>query len=155
MCIAANKSMTNGLIPRIAGITKTATNHMKPDGWNFLSWQPTCDLLEQAERIQRNYLRVVIESHCQSSYSCPGTWARALNDLETGETWWVMSALPGLEPDQIDVRLEGNQLRMRAHACRPHAARRCTDIAGDPAGTLRAPVEFNQGGLSYGWEDSF
>ncbi len=83
---------------------------MKPAGWNFLLWQHACDLLEQAERIQRNYLRVVISSHCQSSYSRPGTWVPPLNVLETGKTWWVMSALPGVEPDQIDVRLEGDQL---------------------------------------------
>lgn len=83
---------------------------MKPRHWDFLFWQEASDLMEQAERIQRNFLQVVVGSHYQGPYSRPGTWVPPLNVVETNETWWVISALPGIKPEQMEVRLEGEQL---------------------------------------------
>jgi HSP20 family protein len=38
------------------------------------------------------------------------TWIPPVNVVETQETWWVISALPGADPRQIDVRVDGDEL---------------------------------------------
>jgi HSP20 family protein len=76
--------------------------------WDLLFWDQARDLIEQAERIQRNFLQVVVGT--QGSRSRLGTWVPPVNVVETEQSWWVISALPGVEPDQMEVRLEGDEL---------------------------------------------
>lgn len=78
--------------------------------WDLLVWEQARDLIEHAERIQRNLLQVVVGAHYHGPPSRLGTWVPPVNVVETERSWWVISALPGVQADQIEVRLEGNEL---------------------------------------------
>jgi HSP20 family protein len=77
---------------------------------NLLSWQETSSLIEQAERIQRNLLEVTAANHYLATSNRAGAWAPSVNVIETDELWWVISALPGVEANQVSIWFEGNDL---------------------------------------------
>lgn len=74
-------------------------------GW---MWAQACELMDQAERLQRQFLR----------YLGPGTdaavWEPPVDIQETQEGWVLVLALPGVAPEDIDIRLEGSALTVRA-----------------------------------------
>lgn len=78
--------------------------------WDLLSWRQASDLMEQAERIQRNFLQITVNSHYLVPSSRAGAWAPSVNVVETNQVCWVITALPGAEANQIEVRLEGQEL---------------------------------------------
>ncbi|MBI4527185.1 MAG: Hsp20/alpha crystallin family protein [Deltaproteobacteria bacterium] len=78
--------------------------------WDFVMWQQASDLIEQAERIQRNFLQVFVRGQYEGSLNRLGTWAPPVNVVETPQSWWVISALPGVEPNHLEVRVEGDEL---------------------------------------------
>ena len=91
--------------------------------WDFFAWQQVNDLMEQAERIQRNLIQVVA-SHYLAPNSLAGGWTPAVNFVETNQTCWVITALPGAKANQIDIRLEGNELTITGTRRLPTG---CTD----------------------------
>jgi HSP20 family molecular chaperone IbpA len=78
--------------------------------WDFLIWEKANDLLEQAERIQINFLQAIAGSRYSTARAGRGGWTPSVNIVETDAAWWVMCALPGVEPDQVEVRLEAGEL---------------------------------------------
>jgi HSP20 family molecular chaperone IbpA len=78
--------------------------------WDFFGWQQVNDLMEQAERIQRNVLEVTAANHYLATSDRAGAWAPSVNVIETDEFWWVISALPGVEANQVSIWFEGNDL---------------------------------------------
>ena len=78
--------------------------------WNFLTWQQTSDLMEQAERIERNFLQVAAVSRYLTTSSRAGAWAPTVNVVETDQAWWVIAAVPGAAANRIDIRLAGDEL---------------------------------------------
>jgi HSP20 family protein len=77
--------------------------------WDVFAWQQANDLMEQADRIQRNFLQIAARHHLALN-SPAGAWAPSVNVIETDEFWWVISALPGVEANQVSIWLEGNDL---------------------------------------------
>lgn len=77
--------------------------------WDFFAWQRATDLMEQADRIQRNFLRIAA-NHYLALNNPAGAWAPSLNVVETDQACWVVTALPGAEANHIDIRLEGDEL---------------------------------------------
>jgi len=78
--------------------------------WDFFAWQRASDLMEQAERIHRNLLQIIAVPQYLAPSGSVATWVPPVNVVETDQAWWVISALPGVEPDQIEVRLDGDEL---------------------------------------------
>jgi HSP20 family molecular chaperone IbpA len=78
--------------------------------WDFLLWQRAHDLQQQAERIHRNFLQIAVGAHFRSSHSRSRYWEPPVNVVETEQSWWVISALPGVSADRMNVRLEGREL---------------------------------------------
>ena len=76
--------------------------------WDLFTWQQISDLMEQADRIQTNFLRIAASHHLALN-SPAGAWAPSVNVVETGQACWVIAALPGTETDQVEIRLEGNE----------------------------------------------
>jgi HSP20 family molecular chaperone IbpA len=81
---------------------------MKTDrhlGW---MWAQACELLEQAERLQRQYVR----------YIGPGidaaVWEPPVDVQESGGEVLLQFAMPGVEPDQISVSLDSGALTVSA-----------------------------------------
>ena len=78
--------------------------------WDFFAWQQASDLMEQAERIERNLLQVAAASRYVATSSRAGAWAPSMNVVETDQAWWVIAALPGAAANRIDIRLAGDEL---------------------------------------------
>ncbi len=78
--------------------------------WDVLIWQRASDLLQQAERIHRNFLQIAVGAHYRSSHGRSPCWEPPVNVVETDDSLWVISALPGVAADQVEVRLEGREL---------------------------------------------
>ena len=83
---------------------------MSAQDWDFIVWQRANDLLQQAERIHRNFLRIAADAHFRASPGRTPSWEPPVNVVETDESLWVISALPGVAVDRVDVRLEGREL---------------------------------------------
>jgi len=83
---------------------------MAAHDWDFLIWQRASDLLQQAERIHRNFLQVAAGARYRASHGRTPSWEPPVNVVETDESLWVISALPGVAVDRVDVRLEGREL---------------------------------------------
>ena len=82
---------------------------MAAHDWDFIIWQRANDLLQQAERIHRNFLQVAADARYRASH---GRSPREppVNVVETEDSLWVISALAGVAVDRVEVRLEGGDL---------------------------------------------
>jgi HSP20 family protein len=78
--------------------------------WDFVIWQQAADLLQQAERIKRNFLQVAASTHYRASQGRSLSWEPPVNVVETDESLWVLSAIPGVETDHVKVRIDGHEL---------------------------------------------
>jgi len=83
---------------------------MAAHDWDFIIWQRANDLLQQAERIHRNFLQVAAGARYRVSHGRTPSWEPPVNVVETDESLWVISALAGVAVDRVDVRLEGRDL---------------------------------------------
>ena len=83
---------------------------MAAHDWDFIIWQRANDLLQQAERIHRNFLQVAAGARFRATHGRTPSWEPPVNVVETDENLWVISALAGVAVDRIEVRLEGREL---------------------------------------------
>jgi len=83
---------------------------MAAQDWDFIVWRRANDLLEQAERIHRNFIQVEAGARYRMSHGRTPSWEPPVNVVETAESLWVISALAGVAVDRVDVRLEGRDL---------------------------------------------
>ena len=83
---------------------------MASHDWDFLIWQRASDLLQQAERIHRNFLQIAAGARYRTFPGRTPSWEPPVNVVETDESLWVISALPGVAVDRVDVLLEGREL---------------------------------------------
>ena len=83
---------------------------MSAHEWDFMIWQRANDLLQQAERIHRNFLQVAAGARFRATHGRTPSWEPPVNVVETDESLWVISALAGVAVDRIEVRLEGHDL---------------------------------------------
>ena len=75
--------------------------------WDNWVWQQAEDLLLEAEKIRWGFL-----SSAAALRSNPlvehASWGPAVNVIETGDAFWILAALPGVETDQVQIRIEEN-----------------------------------------------
>ena len=83
---------------------------MAAQDWDFIVWRRANDLLEQAERIHRNFIQVAAGATYRVSHSRTPSWEPPVNIVETAESLWVIAALAGIAVDRVEVRLEGRDL---------------------------------------------
>jgi HSP20 family protein len=74
-------------------------------GW---MWAQACELVDRADRMQRQFVR----------YVGPGAdaavWEPPVDIQETSDGLHFVFALPGVDPEQINIRLEPNALTVSA-----------------------------------------
>jgi HSP20 family protein len=83
---------------------------MATGDWDFVIWQRTSDLLQQVERIHRNFLQIAAGARYRASQGRSSAWQPPVNVVETEASLWVISAVPGVAADRMNVRLEGREL---------------------------------------------
>lgn len=71
-----------------------------PDDW---MWREACEMLEQAERLQRQFFTPVRRNR-------QPTWEPPADVLESANELWIIVALPGVSRDQIEVTVDGQVL---------------------------------------------
>jgi HSP20 family molecular chaperone IbpA len=71
-------------------------------------WSEACEMLARAERLHREFFRPV-RSPTMAPTSVP-TWEPPVDVLETGREVLVLVALPGVDPDRVEVAIEGDEL---------------------------------------------
>lgn len=72
-------------------------------------WQQAEDLLQEAERIRWGFLESAASVRTDPLCGHP-SWGPPVNVIETDEAFWVVTALPGIDAEQIKIRLEGEWL---------------------------------------------
>jgi HSP20 family protein len=85
------------------------------DDWDLFIWSRANDLLHRAERIQRNFIQIAAATQYRSSQSRAPSWEPPVNVIETDESLWVISAIPGVSSDQVQVRIDANELVITGH----------------------------------------
>ena len=83
---------------------------MAGSDWDIIIWRRANDLLQQAERIHRNFLQVAANARFRATQSRTPSWEPPVNVVETEESLWVISALPGVTAERMEVRIEGVEL---------------------------------------------
>jgi HSP20 family molecular chaperone IbpA len=71
-------------------------------------WKQACDLLEQAESMQRHYVRYLGPARDVA------VWEPPVDVHETADGLLFVFALPGVDSDRIEVSLEPSALVVRA-----------------------------------------
>jgi len=83
---------------------------MAGNDWDIVVWRRANDLLQQAERIHRNFLQVAASARFRPSQGRTPSWEPPVNVVETEESLWVIAALPGVSAERMEARIEGMEL---------------------------------------------
>jgi HSP20 family molecular chaperone IbpA len=67
-------------------------------------WAEACQMLDRAERLQRQFARPGLKVNRGP------TWEPPIDILETESELAIVVALPGVEPKRIEVRIDGDTL---------------------------------------------
>jgi HSP20 family protein len=78
--------------------------------WDVLILHRATDLLQQAERIHRNFWQIAASASFRLSPGRRPSWEPPVNIVETDESLWVILAIPGVAEDRIEARMEGGEL---------------------------------------------
>lgn len=105
-----------------------------PTGW---MWQEAVDLLDQAERMHRQFFQLGAPQRAHP------VWEPPVNVFEDGREITVIVALPGVADENIDVKLEGATLLVRAESRVPCGGAGCEIRRLEiPYGTFERRIQF-------------
>ena len=91
------------------------TRRTDPTDW---MWAQACDLIDQAERMHRQFFRLASSPQAQT------TWEPPADVFESEREVIVVVALPGVSAERMDVASEGGDLVVRAERPVPLTAAR-------------------------------
>src|SRR5688572_30662356 len=75
-----------------------------------LMWAEACDLLEQADRMHRQFFRLAAAERARP------VWEPPVDVFEDKREIIIVIALPGVSADRTEVTLEGSTLLIRAES---------------------------------------
>jgi len=82
----------------------------------LIRWDPFRDLLGLQERMNKLFdesYRGISRTGSEDDWALGGTWAPAVDIYEQGSDIVLKAELPGVDPKNVDVRLENNTLTLR------------------------------------------
>src|SRR5688572_26650950 len=85
-----------------------------PSAW---MWAEACQMLEQAERLHRQFFRL------RAPRGTTTTWEPPVNVFEDEESYTIIVALPGVAPERIEVLADSSSIIVRASCEVPFGAR--------------------------------
>ena len=86
-----------------------------PSDW---MWTRALDMLERAERLQRQFFQV------GEAVGPRTTWQPPVDMFETERTLWIMAALPGVRPDSVRLQVQSGTLILSGERPLPPELRR-------------------------------
>ena len=75
----------------------------RPSDW---MWADACEMLDRAERLHRQFFQLATPTAAKP------VWEPPVDIIESNSEVAIVVALPGVEPGQIEVAIEGNVLRV-------------------------------------------
>ncbi|MFN4088836.1 MAG: Hsp20/alpha crystallin family protein [Alphaproteobacteria bacterium] len=90
---------------------------MPPRNPGVWMWDEACEMLDRAERLNRQFF-VPVSAHARR----PG-WEPPLDILETEDALWIVAALPGVSLDNLEVVVDSGVLIVRGERRLPDALR--------------------------------
>jgi len=87
-----------------------------PTSW---MWKEACDLLDQAERLHRQFFRL------STSRRARPVWEPPVDVYEDEREIIIIVALPGVSAERIEVTIEMNALVIRAESSMPFGRADC------------------------------
>jgi HSP20 family molecular chaperone IbpA len=81
-------------------------------------WKQAEDLLQEAEKIRLGFLESAAAVRSDPS------WGPPVNVIETEESLWIVTALPGVEAEQIEIRIADEWLIITGQRTLPEELRR-------------------------------
>ena len=91
------------------------TRRVDPSDW---MWAQACDLIDQAERMHRQFFRLAASAGAQAS------WTPPMDVFEDEREVAIVIALPGVRSDDVEVAAESGALVVRAERALPFAGSR-------------------------------
>lgn len=82
-----------------------------------LMWVEACEMLERAERLQRQFFQLG-EQRARGP-----SWEPPVDVFETDRELWILVALPGVDPAKLEVTIENGILVVAGERVLPAAAR--------------------------------
>ena len=82
-------------------------------------WAEACHMLEQAERLHRQFFRLGAPRGTRTA------WEPPVNVFEDDESYYIMVALPGVAADGVEVLVDSASLIVRASCDLPFSGRAC------------------------------
>jgi HSP20 family molecular chaperone IbpA len=67
-------------------------------------WARACEMLDRAERLQRQFFQPSVAAGQRAA------WEPPIDLFETEEALWVVVALPGVDPQAVELVLDGGDL---------------------------------------------
>src|SRR5262245_26991354 len=83
-------------------------------------WAEALEMLDEADRLQRRFFEVTVRS------TAAPRWEPPVDVFESEDEVWLFYALPGVQPAQVDVVLDGADLVVRGDRQLPPVARTTT-----------------------------
>jgi len=87
-----------------------------PNDW---MWAQACDLIEQAERMHRQFFRLAAATPARVC------WEPPVDVFEDEREMVIVVALPGVPADRVEVTVEAGELVVRAERRLPATGGRC------------------------------
>ncbi|HZT72009.1 MAG TPA: Hsp20/alpha crystallin family protein [Terriglobia bacterium] len=76
-------------------------------------WEPFRDLISTQERFNQLFNEAFGRAFGDLQEVTPRTWAPAVDIYETDENLVLQAELPGINPDDVDIRIEDNTLYLK------------------------------------------
>jgi HSP20 family molecular chaperone IbpA len=90
---------------------------MTADDLSRRMWAEAVDMLQRAERLHRQFFRPSVATMPVAS------WEPPVDVFETDRAYWVLAALPGVEPESVEIAHEASELLVTGQRRLPAFAR--------------------------------
>lgn len=114
---------------------------MPPRDLHARMWAEACAMLDRAEQLQRQFFRPVQRVR-------QPRWEPPIDVYETADELWVVLALPGVDPDQIEVTRHADALVISGERRLPEPVRAAQILRMEiPHGYFERRLAVPAGGL--------
>jgi HSP20 family protein len=124
----------------------------------IVRWEPLRELLSLQERMNRMFGEYRGASASDDEWALGGSWAPAVDIYEQGSDIVLKAELPGVEPKEVDIRLENNVLTLRGqrkleNEVKKESYHRVERSYGSFSRSFTLPSVVDQGGIKAEFKD--